>query len=401
METSSRILVVTEAWPPTSGGVATSAQRISTNLAKLGIGITVFTFDSSRPITDPEYQFESMEDEVKVVKFGPFFLKRPNEEIRGLSEKHRAIMRRRIYDAMERTAQRQTVTGIVSLYVVNAGWLATYLSRSLNVPHILGVRGNDIGRNIFSSDRLAPVSLAVENASAIICVNEHLRQRLLLAFPQVATKTKVILNGTIGEHSEQPRAHIREDIARQTGWPVTSLWAVFIGTPREKKGLRNLLEAMLSLPENHELRLLCIGPEPGALEVRVCGAEWKRLKENGRLFCTGQLPRTEALRLAAGGDIVVMPSVEDGLANGLLEGMALGLCPVASDIFSDVLRDGENGFVVQRGNTFALANALQRAAGDSQLRHDLGGAAQQLAIIRHSPRREAEDYLQVLRGLGI
>ena len=310
-------------------------------------------------------------------------------------------MRRRIYDAMEITAQKQTVTGIFSLYVVNAGWLATYLSRSLKVPHILGVRGNDIGRNIFSSDRLAPVSLAVDNASAIVCVNEHLRRRLLLAFPQVATKTKVILNGTIGEQSEQSRTHIREDIARQTGWHTASPWAVFIGTPREKKGLRNLLEAMLSLPENHELKLLCIGSEPGALEVRVCGSEWNRLKESGRLFCTGQLPRTEALRLAAGGDIIVMPSVEDGLANGLLEGMALGLCPVASDIFSDVLRDGENGLVVQRGNTPALASALQRAASDSKLRDKLGAAARQLAISRHSPRREAEDYLQVLQGLGI
>lgn len=401
MSDSRHILVVSEAWPPTSGGVATSAQRISTNLTKLGVGVTVFTFDSLHPITDPEYQLESVEGDVELVRFGPFFLKRPNEEIRGLSEKHRAIMRRRVFDAMEVAAQQRSFAGIISFYVVNAGWLATYLSRSLNVPHVLGVRGNDIGRNIFASDRLAPVTLAVENASSIVCVNEHLRRRVLLAFPQVTAKAKVILNGTVIEPTEQSRADIREDIARQTGWPVTSPWAVFIGTPREKKGLRNLLEAMLSLPENHELKLLCIGPEPGPLEVRVCGADWKRLKENGRLFCTGQLPRTEALRLAAGGDIVVMPSVEDGLANGLLEGMALGLCPVASNIFSDVLRDGENGLVVQRGNTPALANAMLRAASDSQLRHDLGAAARQLAIIRHSPRREAEDYLQVLRGLGI
>jgi glycosyltransferase involved in cell wall biosynthesis len=401
MSFSKRILVVSEAWPPTSGGVATSTQRISTNLAKLGIDVTVFTFDSSHAITDPEYQLETSEGGVRLVRFGPFFLKRPNEEIRGLSEKHRAIMRRRVFDAMEIAAQKQSFAGIISFYVVNAGWLATYLSRSLNIPHILGVRGNDIGRNIFASDRLAPVAMAVDGASTIVCVNEHLRRRLLLAFPKVADKTNVILNGTFGEPTEQSREHIREDIARQTGWSATSPWAVFIGTPREKKGLQNLLEAMLSLPENHELRLLCIGPEPGALEMRVCGAEWKRLKESGRLFCTGQLPRTEALRLAAGGDIVVMPSVEDGLANGLLEGMSLGLCPVASDIFSDVLRDGENGLVVPRGNKTALANALLRAAGDSQLRHDLGCVARELAITRHSPRREAEDYLQILRGLGI
>lgn len=365
------------------------------------MGVTVFTFDSSRQVTDPEYELESREGDVEIVKFGPFFLKRPSEEIRGLSEKHRAIMRRRVFDAMEARAQKQSIAGILSFYVVNAGWLATYLSRSLNVPHILGVRGNDIGRNIFASNRLAPVTLAVENASAIACVNEHLRRRLLLAFPKVAAKSRVILNATNILQTGQSRENTRENIAHQTGWSVSSPWAVFIGTPREKKGLRNLLDAMLSLPDDHELKLLCIGPEPGALDMRVCGAQWKRLKECGRLFCTGQLLRSDALQIAAGGDIVVMPSVEDGLANGLLEGMALGLCPVASDIFADVLKDGENGLIFQRGNTPALANALHRAASDSQLRNDLGAAAQQLAIARHSPCREAEDYLQVLRDLGI
>jgi hypothetical protein len=79
MQPAPHILVVTEAWPPTSGGVATSAQRISTNLAKLGVGVTVFTFDSSRPVTDPEYQLESVEGEVKLVRFGPFFLKGTSE----------------------------------------------------------------------------------------------------------------------------------------------------------------------------------------------------------------------------------------------------------------------------------------------------------------------------------
>jgi glycosyltransferase involved in cell wall biosynthesis len=79
------ILVLSEAWPPISGGVATSAYRISTNISKLGIEVTVFTFDSSRPITDPEYQLESHEDGVNIVRFGPFFLKRPNEEIRGVN----------------------------------------------------------------------------------------------------------------------------------------------------------------------------------------------------------------------------------------------------------------------------------------------------------------------------
>jgi glycosyltransferase involved in cell wall biosynthesis len=96
-----------------------------------------------------------------------------------------------------------------------------------------------------------------------------------------------------------------------------------------------------------------------------------------------------------------MPSVEDGLANGLLEGMALGLCPVVSDIFSDVVTDMKTGFVVPRGNTEALANALERAAKDKNLRSQFAAAANLVVTSRYSPEREADEYIQNFKNLGI
>ncbi|MBK6877782.1 MAG: glycosyltransferase [Ignavibacteria bacterium] len=82
------------------------------------------------------------------------------------------------------------------------------------------------------------------------------------------------------------------------------------------------------------------------MEAKLCGTLWNKLKANNTIYATGHIPRMDVNDWMIGGDIVVMPSLDDGMANGLLEGMALGLCPVVSDVFSDVVQQNENGLIV-------------------------------------------------------
>src|SRR5262249_15115266 len=150
--------------------------------------------------------------------------------------------------------------------------------------------------------------------------------------------------------------------------------------------------AMSMLPRTHPLRLLIIGPEPAPEEMDAWGQVWREFKEQGRLFCTGWQPRAEALKIAAAGDLVLMPSLQDGLANGLLEGMALNLCPVASDIFSDVLADNETGFLVARGDALKWSRILDHTATHPEVRRRIATAAGRLIARRYSPQRETNDY---------
>jgi glycosyltransferase involved in cell wall biosynthesis len=89
---------------------------------------------------------------------------------------------------------------------------------------------------------------------------------------------------------------------------------------------------------------------------------------------TGQLPDVSArLRQA---DIVVRPSLTEGLPLGILEAMASGVCVVATDIPGnrDLIRDGENGLLVPPKDAISLANAIRSLVPDPARRRRLAAA---------------------------
>jgi len=85
-----------------------------------------------------------------------------------------------------------------------------------------------------------------------------------------------------------------------------------------------------------------------------------------------------------------------GSPTKLFEYMAMSRPVVASRLgqIADVIRDGENGILVDPGDAKALANAIVRLAENNQLREELGAMARQTVISgytwRHNARRVFE-----------
>jgi glycosyltransferase involved in cell wall biosynthesis len=392
-----RILFVSEGYPPVSGGVATSTQRIARNLVLQGAEVVVFTLDSNRPLTEVDYIIEEIDQGVKVRRIGPFPSKHPNASAEKVTEKVRASFRRRVFDQMEKAARAYAPQVVLSFYLINAGLLATYLSNSLGIPHVVGVRGDDVGLH-FSVERLGAIGVIIESASKVVCVNEYLRRRLLLPFPWTAEKTHVVMNAVELPYGILP-PNERHYLERHTKWDRGDAVFVFIGTPREKKGINLLLDAMDEARAHVPIRLLIVGPEMTRSDNPQLGDRWDRMKATGILHVTGQLPRSEALSIAAEADVVVMPSIEDGLANGLLEGIALGLPPLVSDIFSDVVDDQKGGWVFPRSCRKTLVAALIQASQSRDMRQAFAHAAKTRLEERHHPDAESTAYLNLLKSV--
>jgi len=395
MRTPIKIGFIAEHYPPTSGGVATSTQRVARQLVQLGIQVHVLCFDHSRSLRSPDYVIEEVDHGVRVSRIGPFFLKQNEIKLDELDERIKAAFRRRAFEQMARQLNREPVDAILSFYLLNAGFLAQYVAREIGVPLVAGVRGNDIGRNIFHVGRFAAIQWVVQGARRIVCVNEHLRRRVLLAWPEVRERTLVILNSVEPCPAPSDRGLCRQSIARRTGWSEGDLVLAFIGTLREKKGVVTLANALLALPKQSRARLLVVGPDLGPVEQALCGPQWSRLREEGRVHVTGSVQRTEVAEWAAGADVVIMPSLDDGLANGLLEGMMLRLCPLATRVFADAIEDGKEGWLVPAGDPEALVEAISTLEEDRERIVTLGRAARERALAWR-PRDEAERYRAVL-----
>ena len=105
-------------------------------------------------------------------------------------------------------------------------------------------------------------------------------------------------------------------------------------------------------------------------------------------------------------DVLVMPSYSEGLPRALLEGMAAGLCPVASDISGvrEALRSPECGFTFAAGDDQALAGVLATLWRDPELLRRTAARARQrvLDAYRAEYLVAAHDrcYRELLPGVG-
>lgn len=184
--------------------------------------------------------------------------------------------------------------------------------------------------------------------------------------------------GTIPNGIELECAAPSEGAALRRSLGVAPSQTLYLAAGRlsAQKGLRFLIAAFA--------RLLRAGgfASPPRLLLAGTGEELPALGRQAReegvdehvrfLGFRGDLPQ-----LLAAADVVVFPSLYEGLPLGVLEAMAAGRCIVATRIpgILEAVRDGREALLVPPRDVPALAAALARAAGDAALRAQLAVAA--------------------------
>ncbi len=165
-----------------------------------------------------------------------------------------------------------------------------------------------------------------------------------------------------------------------------------------EKGLNHLLDAMPAiLKRDGDIALLIFGDGPlmGRLRsqaVRLGCAECVRF--------AGLVP--DFASFVGEADVFVLPSLSEGLPNALLEAMAASRPVVATGVggVKDLLRDGENGLVVDPADSEALAAAVLRLVSDPGLARRLGQSARAAVAGSHSFARQCELLQNVYRGVS-
>ena len=146
-----------------------------------------------------------------------------------------------------------------------------------------------------------------------------------------------------------------------------------IGNLKPQKNAADFVAAAaLVLKDAPETRFVFIGdgPQKTALQAKAFA-----LGLEGKVLFLGW--RRDAAQWLSSADAFVMTSLWEGLPRSLIEAMKSGLASVcyATDGVTDLLVDGENGFLVAPGDSAALAERLLRLLGDDALRARLGKAA--------------------------
>jgi glycosyltransferase involved in cell wall biosynthesis len=112
-------------------------------------------------------------------------------------------------------------------------------------------------------------------------------------------------------------------------------------------------------------------------------------------FLGQQLAFVEVLRAA---DAFLLPSETESFGLAALEALACGVPVVASRVggLGEVIKDGESGFLVEKGDVTKMAEAVLRIVSDRALHARMAEAAREDAVARFRPepilRRWEEVY---------
>ncbi len=189
------------------------------------------------------------------------------------------------------------------------------------------------------------------------------------------TKQTLIENGVPAERVDVVPYGI--DLARFTPKAAIPpghrpLRLLFVGTLAQRKGVKYLLEALELLPA-------------GSVELTFCG----RAVDDLELFQNSRVPirlrpsisAEELLEAYRYADVFVFPSLAEGFAHVLLEAMASGL-PIISTTSTaapDLIRHGEEGFILPPGDAVELAKHIEHFLLKPERIQSMGEAARRRA----------------------
>ena len=164
---------------------------------------------------------------------------------------------------------------------------------------------------------------------------------------------------------------VRLEHFRPTGTPPANRFQVlFVGSVGLRKGIPYLLKAFADL--KHSSRVLRIAGSIQPEMRHVLG----RLPQQHVEFL-GVVSQERLVNLMSTSHVMVLPSIEEGLA--LVQGQAMACgCPVLASTNTgaeDLFTDGVEGFIVPVRNTEVIRDKLQRLVDDPQLRQNLSEAA--------------------------
>lgn len=152
--------------------------------------------------------------------------------------------------------------------------------------------------------------------------------------------------------------------------PEDSFDVLFAGQVSLRKGIPYLLQAFARL--NHPRKRLTV---VGAIQEHLRPLLRDLPTEN--VTFTGSLPQAQLIALMCKSHVMVLPSVEEGLALVQAQAMACG-CPVIATQATgaeDLFTDGIEGYIVGDRDVDSLAVRLQSVADDSELRRQFSEAA--------------------------
>lgn len=193
----------------------------------------------------------------------------------------------------------------------------------------------------------------------------------LITVPSGFAKTSFIRNGIDGKKVAVVPYGVDLSQFQSVAEPDPDKFVVvFVGGLNLRKGIQYLLQAFAELRVPRKVLNLIGQADP--LFIKQLGSRpwW-----TPEVLLHGHVPQEELRQHLSRAHVLVLPSVEDGFGLVVSQALACG-CPVITTRNTgahELIEDGQNGYVIDAGDTVQLKRALERLAeerGNADMRHN-------------------------------
>jgi len=286
-----------------------------------------------------------------------------------------------------------------------------YIASRLRLPYIVSLRGSDVpffNERFRIADRLLFKRMSVKvwrKARRVVANSEGLRELARRTSPGQAidlvpngvdadTFAPLYKGGSRGDSSPAGTLPIPPTPLEPTGATVR---VICVARLIRRKRIDVLIRAMAQLRgKNVSLHLAGTGNEEGNLKdlAREMGVE-------DRVHFEGYVDHDRIPAFYQSGDMFVLPSVNEGMSNTVLEAMACGLPVLMNDTggASELLEEGVNGFLLGKDDVSDVVEKISRYLDSPELRRRHGCEARKKAE-GLSWRSVADQYAEIYREVA-
>ena len=174
-----------------------------------------------------------------------------------------------------------------------------------------------------------------------------------------------------------------------------TLQLIYTGGWKYEKGSDDLIDAIEILVQKHiDVHLTVVGSYSSVdKSVQRVG------EQDLPVTFVGHVPQDKLPIYLSKADVFVFPSLYDGFAVSAFEGMAAGLCLLATRESSIPLRDGETGYVIPAKNGRGIASCIERLYAHREDIERVGKHAAHEVVQNYTWDRYAENVCKVYQEL--
>ena len=341
-----KILFLNYEYPPLGGGAANATANILreySHLFDLEVDLVTASIDN-------EYHLEKIGENVRVHRLA---IGKNANNLHFQSQKDLLLYSWRAYWFSRKLCQKNAFDATHAFFTVPCGFIAMLLKWELGLPYVVSLRGSDVpgysDRFTFIYTFLKPLFAFIwKSATAVVSNSEGLKQLALQTNPQ--QKIGVIYNGIDTEYFCPD-----ENVKNSEKFIITP------GASRitDRKGLNYLIDAVAILAKKYpqvELQIMGEGNARARLEKQV-----RELGLDDRVKFLGRIPREETAPRYQEASVFVLPSLNEGMSNAMLEALATGLPIITTNTggAEELVGDGKNGFIIKLKDAVHIAEKIE------------------------------------------